>query len=270
MVMKKIYKTILIIIILNFACNMSIANTNENSIVKEAEFSSEYEKWLQLPEEEKNDYIMTPMYTIDLEENNNSQKFSLFNITASSNEETLPEKYNIADTISINVRNQGITNSCWAISSVEMIETNNAKIKKLDKTVEYSSRHLDYSLSKYFLNDIENIHGFNRRVGEGANYKIAMAYFTSGKGPILEEDMPFEDNTNLIDISEIQNKDVQVQLKDYTEYPNIYKSYDENNNVSYSNGNNVIYTKDQITNFRNTIKTQIMKYGAVGSYTYAP
>ena len=74
MVMKKIYKTILIIIILNFACNMSIANTDENFVIKEAQFSSEYKKWLELPDEEKSNYIMPSMLTIDLEKENNDRK----------------------------------------------------------------------------------------------------------------------------------------------------------------------------------------------------
>lgn len=262
------FKKIFLLLFINLIIFTTISNA---TIILENNISKEYEKWLNISEEEKSDYIMPPIHTIDLEtENDSSQKFSLFNITASSNGETLPTKYNIADTVDITVRNQGITDSCWAIAAVEMFETNNAKMKNLDEAVTYSSRHMDYSSSKYFLNNTENAQGFNRKVGEGANYEVAMAYFTSGKGPILEEDMPFENNINLINIFEIQNKTVQSQLKDYTKYPNIYKSYDENNNVSYSNGKNLAYTEEQIIDFRNNIKNQIMKYGAVGSYTYVP
>lgn len=262
MVMKRIYKIILITIILNVVCNISIANTNGNLIIKEAEFSSEYKKWLQLPEEEKEKSIMPSMYTINLDEN--------YNLEGYANEENLPTSYNTADYINITVRDQGSTDSCWAISSIEMAEITYAKLNNKDNIIPFSSRHVDYSCSKYFKNNVENLNGFNREVGSGGRYEYAMAYFSSGKGPISEEDMPFVDNKELIDISEIQNKTVQAQLEDYTEYPKIYKAYNSNNQISYSNGNEITYTEVQINEFRNMIKSQIVRYGSVGAYTRVP
>lgn len=270
---NKIIKISLLLLVTFIVINLNIiskANTNEIVMPDESEYSYEYKKWLALPDDEKENYIMPPMYTINLEENQDTSEISLFNINASANNQTIPSKYNLTDTINLPVRDQGITDSCWAISSVEMFETTYAKLNNLNRIKQYSSRHIDYATSKYFLNNVENLHGFNRRVGEGCNYEVGMAYFTSGKGPISENDMPFKNNKDLITISEIQNKKVQAQLRDYTEYPNIYKSYDANNNVTYSNGNGLNYTKQQIDSFRNNIKKQIMNYGAIGTYTYSP
>ena len=259
--MKKLNKIMLIFLMFGiiFMFNDSKAvNINEN-------YSNAYEKWLNIPDSEKQNYIMPSIYTTNLEEIE-----SINNIQAYGNDIQLPKKYNSTENLNMTVRDQGITNSCWAITSIELFEIANAKKNNLSTPVQYSSRHLDYSCSRYFLNNIENMHGFNRKVGNGANVKIGMAYFASGKGPILETSMPFQNNVDLIDIAEIQNKTVEAQLRDYIEYPNIYKSYDVNNNVTYSNGENLIYTEEQIKNFRNIVKKQIMKTGAVSSFTYAP
>lgn len=257
--MKKFYKIILTIIILNFICNISMANTNN---IKEIEYSLKYTKWLELSDEEKENSIMPSMYTINLDDN--------YNLEAGANEENLPTSYNTADYINITVRDQGITDSCWAISSIEMAEITYARLNNKNNIIPFSSRHVDYSCSRYFENGVENLNGFNRKVGSGGRYEYAMAYFSSGKGPILENDMPFVNNKELVDISEIQNKTVHAQLEDYTEYPQIYKSYNSNNEVSYSNGDGVEYTEIQINEFRNTIKRQIKENGAVGAYTRVP
>lgn len=266
MVMKRIYKIMLITIILNVVCSISIANTNGNLIIEEAEFSSEYEKWLELSDEEKEDSAMPSMYTINLDNG--------YSLEAGANEENLPTHYNTADYINIKVRNQGITNSCWAITSNELFEILYAKKNNLSSTISFSERHVDYSCSNVFANNVVNLNGFNRKVGSGGRFEYALAYYASGKGPIRSEEMPFENNSDIIDISEIQNKTVQSQVCDYTEYANICKEYDEFNNIiSYTNGENdekklVTYTEEQIEKFRNIIKKQIKENGAVGTYTY--
>ena len=44
------------------------------------------------------------------------------------------------------------------------------------------------------------------------------AYLTNGVGAVLESDMPFEDNEDLIDISELNNKTVQTQVYDTMDF----------------------------------------------------
>ena len=55
---------------------------------------------------------------------------------------------------------------------------------------------MDYSCSKSFTDVTSTENLFNRETSEaGGNYLLAMAYASSGKGPVLESDMPFENNT---------------------------------------------------------------------------
>lgn len=93
---------------------------------------------------------------------------------------------------------------------------------------------------------------------------------TSGKGPILESDMPFVNSTTRINLSEIQGKTTQVQLEEYIIFPPIYKEKN-GNTITYTNGqtdeNRVVYTSSQVANVRNSIKNHIMQYGAVGGMT---
>lgn len=53
--------------------------------------------------------------------------------------------------------------------------------------------------------NIENKHGYNRKVGSGGSYQISTSYLTNRSGAILESEMPFENNEDIIDINKIQN-----------------------------------------------------------------
>ena len=61
------------------------------------------------------------------------------------------------------------------------------------------------------LDDKINDWGFNREVGSGGHVFFSSGYLMGHVGPVLEEDMPFENNEDLIDIAnEINNKDLKV------------------------------------------------------------
>ena len=153
-----------------------------------------------------------------------------------------------------------------------MFETTYAKLNNLLKSDEFSQRHIEYSCSRFFL-DGENVHGFNRNPGDGGTLIMSAAYWTSGKGPILENDMPFVDTREKIYLSEIENKKVQAQLEDLTIYPNIFKEYN-NGTIKYSNGlkdgNRIEYSAEDIKSFRESVKEQIINYGSIGASTYMP
>ena len=95
--------------------------------------------------------------------------------------------------MTLRLKHQGRTNECWAFSTVTMLETNLALLKNVNKT--FSARHMDYSTIKTFT-DGENSYGYNREAGSGGLAPFGLAYLTNGKGAVLEEQMPFEDNTN--------------------------------------------------------------------------
>ena len=183
-------------------------------------------------------------------------------------EYTLPKSYNLADYLDIRVRNQEQTGFCWAFTSSNVFETVTSKYKGISQIIEYSPKHLVYATSRYFQNNAENRYGFNKRINEGGIFANSIAYYASGMGPVLEKDMPFVNSMELINISEIQNKQVQMQLEDAIVFPNVYKSFDSYGNVTYTNGSGVSYTNDDMTNFRSKVKEHIIKYGALGSRSY--
>lgn len=239
-----------------------VSNVYATTFKASEEYSEDYKKWLELPIDERKNYIIPSKYAIDYINENNLEEIN----AKSSN----LNKYDLRDYIDIVTKNQGqYTNSCWTFASNNMFETTYAKLNNLRKSDAYSQRHMEYSCSKYFL-DGQNIHGFNRNPGTGGSFYIATAYWSSGKGPILESDMPFVDTNEKIYLSEIQNKKVQAQLEDITMYPDIYKTYDTNGNITYSNGSGTTYSSNDIKSFRDTIKEQIINYGGVGTGTYFP
>ena len=109
--MKKLNKIMLIFLMFGiiFMFNDSKAvNINEN-------YSNAYEKWLNIPDSEKQNYIMPSIYTTNLEEIE-----SINNIQAYGNDIQLPKKYNSTENLNMTVRDQGITNSCWIIHAVDI------------------------------------------------------------------------------------------------------------------------------------------------------
>lgn len=176
--------------------------------------------------------------------------------------DSLPSKYILTDDINVEIRNQQNTNECWAFTTANVLQTNLAKTQ--NKNILLSPRHMDYTTSRLFL-DGTNLKGYNRPVGYG-NFLLAFGYITSGKGPIYESDMPFEDNENLINLNTI-DKDPVLKLEDYKEFPTIYKDYDNFGNITYTDGTNNTYTTTQVNSVRTAIKSHIKEYGAVTAYT---
>ena len=86
--------------------------------------------------------------------------------------------------------------------------------------------------------------------------------------------MPFENNEDRIDISKIQNKKTQKSVKEYVRFPSIYKEYN-GNSITYTNGipkgneQRKEYTKQQVNEIRDLVKTHIITYGAVATNTFA-
>lgn len=149
------------------------------------------------------------------------------------------------------VKNQMTTGSCWAFATMSSLETNLALKNKYNgvKALPYnfSERHLEYATSRTFSDGI-NPNSFNRAVG-GGSWNVASAYLTNGLGAINESDMPFEDNENVISLSEIQGKTVTSQVYDTIEFPSA--------------------TPETVTNeMINQIKNHIKNNGAVYASIY--
>ena len=163
---------------------------------------------------------------------------------ASLIESNLLSKYTLQNIIPDNmiIRDQKNTNSCWTFSSLAMLETNLAIKNYIDekpvKIYDFSERHMEYSTSRLFKYRKTNKLGFNRTVGSGGGNKFSIPYLTNGLGAIDEKEMPFEDNEDMIDISEIQGKKTATQVFDTISFPT-YNSSDDLSEIIKSMKNHI-------------------------------
>lgn len=224
------------------------------------EYSPLYLKWEKLSEEEKEKSVMPFPYIISWERNikNNTSLFALKAVASAS-------RYSLADDINIPVKNQMGTEECWAFTANTLLETN-LKLRN-NETMDFSERYLDYATSRTFLGNEINESGFGREVGEGGNVSIALPFYVSGKGPILEEEMPFENNENKIALSEIEGKEPVKKINSYKMFPTLYKTRNGDQTI-YTNGGDITYTTSEVNEIRNEIKEHIVKYGAVSAVTF--
>lgn len=170
-------------------------------------------------------------------------------------------KFDLRDSIEITVKNQKSTSACWAFATNTVLETY-LELKENEK-FDFSERHMVYATSKTFTDGINSL-GHNKQPVDGGNELIAMAYYTSGRGPVLEEEMPFDVNEQKISLSEIENKTVQKKISDYIIFPDILKIKDENSNIIYTdNARSKEYTEMEVNLIRNSIKEHIINNGAV-------
>lgn len=176
--------------------------------------------------------------------------------------DSLPSRYL---TENLTIKNQGTTSECWAFAFTSAFEAYN--IKKEGKTDLYSPRHVDYSCSKSFtdVTDVKNL--FNRETAEnGGNYFLANAYATSGKGPVLEADMPFSnDVVTKISYSEL-DKEPKKQLDISILIDSIYKKHENGTTMYYAdNKYSIPLTEDKVEDIRYKIKSQISNNGGVAA-----
>ena len=194
---------------------------------------------------------------------NNVANISLFAEKAS-----VVSKYDLRDDVTtIRVKDQGSSKSCWTFSTLSVLETNLQKTK--GEYADFSERHMNYATSKTFLNGQINSWGYEREINDGGNPILALSYMTRGSGPILESDMEFSEDESMIDISEIENKNVVKKINNYVVFPSIYKYKMEDGSINYTDGmeNGTIYTEDEVLNIRNKIKDHIVQYGGVTAMT---
>lgn len=197
---KFIYITIFIFILTLSFMNKSYSSEIEEVELVECSKSSAYLAWEKLSDEEKEN---TPMPNMCDKEKDNLRYYN-FTYDAKGN---LPTSYDGKNT---KVKDQGKTGGCWAFSTTTALES---YIKKQDNlTYNFSTRHIEYSSTRVFLNGAINDHGYNRSLGTGGHFYMSSNYLINGYGPIAESAMPFENNENKIAISNIQNKTTLVDV----------------------------------------------------------
>lgn len=152
-------------------------------------------------------------------------------------------KYNLKDELTLNVKNQGDKNICWACSSNSVFETTTNRA--MQSNYIFSDDKLDY--------EVNQVRG--KTTEQGGNPFMAYAYYTSGNSPVT-----------------VTQQKTDLELDGYVMFPMIYKAKVEGK-TSYSdqplylNGN--LYTEDQVNLVRQQMKEHIQTYGAVTAAMYA-
>lgn len=108
------------------------------------------------------------------------------------NGDILPERYSLADSgRSTIVKNQGASSTCWAVASLSALETS---LRPREQLI-FSAEHMALKNS------------FTRKIDDGGEYTMSMAYLLSWQGPVLEEQDPYGDRKspdNLLPAKHVQ------------------------------------------------------------------
>lgn len=237
--MRKI-KRVLILIVIVFAL---ITNAKVFAIEAEIVTSEEFKKWLELPEEERQNILMPRVCEIPKTQATYTNPFYYGSLLKSSFE----PKYDLRNVIPENmvIKDQMETGSCWAFASLATLETslamNNYHKGILAKEYNFSERHLEYATSNTFTNGDTYKYGLNRTAGTGGFWVFAEYYLGNGTGPVLEETMPFVGSYDKIDLNEFKNLNAVAQVfdtkmfpsykvtEDTTEIKNLMKEYIQKN-----------------------------------------
>ena len=216
-----------------FSFGLVFASTDLESKLAVDEYSEQYEQWLQLSDEEKANTIEPRKYDIVMQKDNATYLKELNNVFRVQQllRANISANYNLKDVIpeNVTIKNQMSTNSCWAFATIGMLESHLAMRDKNASsptvTYDFSEKHMNYATARSaFLNGETNAYGFTKNLSDGGNIYLATQYMANGLGVVNESDVPFVNSEENIDISEIQNKEVQATLYDTVEFPATYTS----------------------------------------------
>ena len=258
--MKKIYVSLVLIV----AIIIGIFGTINNSFAIELQnekLSQKYKEWLELDEDERETTIAPLPFNIREKELTGIEK-----INTIIKQTELPSKYDLRQDIDIEVKNQLKTGLCWGFSANSCIETNIAL--KTGNQYNFSERHLEYNTA-YYLEDKNREESLHRTIGAGGNVATAFTYYSRGSGPILEEDMPFENNEFPLKVSQVPTNVTVTKIDDMIYFPNIYK-FKDGFDQKYLDANGKEYTELEVIKIRNAIKQHIMENGAISANIASP
>ena len=177
----------------------------------------------------------------------------------STSTDELEGKYSLADIIPENTktREQGQTPWCLSFASLAALESTLAmqdkKAGNEAKEYDFSEEHMAYSTQDSSFNDGKtNKMGLHKNVNEGSTPIAAQEYFTNGMGVVNETDFPFDNSTDSIGISKL-NQPIAATVLDTFMFPQLsIKSTSE-------------FSIDKISDLIIEMKTYIKNYGGISA-----
>ena len=216
--------------------------------------SDEYIKYMNLTDEEKENYVEPPYCKNIMSEAVVEEKEGFFssiwtglkNFIFSSSSDSQYNAYTSG--IVTSPKHQGDLGTCWAFSSVSCVEAN-AKKNGLSE-YDFSEQHLLQSVLGVAYSDNEGKRGKYVTNGfAGGKVTYAASYYFNGLGQLLESELPYANNENKITSSNYKQGRKMISLG----------GFGLANLGTYS-----ICSSEEISD----IKNKIINYGSVQSSMY--
>ena len=174
----------------NFKRKETISNSEYIAYTTTKEYNEAYLYYINLPDEEKSKYkVIPPKFIVDLEQLDFEEVSDFYQpIGSKAAAENIPTSYDLRKYIDIKVENQGEFGTCYAYTTLDMVETYIAK--KLSETRDFSELHLALMSKQGYGGD--SLNSYND-------------YLAKGYGPIDESTWNKDVNKNKYDISKITN-----------------------------------------------------------------
>lgn len=206
---------------------MGISSVNAEDITLElCEYSDEYKAWLNLSIEEKESSLI-----------GSSNSYSM-------------ERFTLQDEFVLDVRDQGVSDDCWAFSTLASIESN--LLKNQINTDYLSIAHLELMTQNSLYTP--SFITFSRDFNSGGKLEYTAAYVLNNWGPIKESELPFQTITNLIANTTTINQ-IDVTSK---------KASVDVDDIFYLNNSQGICSENSIK----TIKQYLVNHGALAASLY--
>ncbi len=207
--------------------------------LKLCEYSDEYIAWSKLSSEEKANTVMPNMCKQEEESG----------LVGSSNSYSM-ERFTLQDKYILDVRNQSISDDCWAFSTLAAIESN--LLMNNINTDYLSVAHLELMTQDSLYTP--SFMTFNRTFNSGGNLDYTSAYVLNYWGPIKESDLPFQTITNLINHTTTINQVDIINKKAIVDVDDIFNLNNSQGSCSDSS--------------IETIKQYLVNHGALAASIY--
>ena len=236
--MKKSGKILIIslAILLSCFCSFNFSNSKQKISVQKLSYATGY-----IPEE-------TFELNTELVKLSEDINYATTNLEAS---------YNLADEIYIQVENQQDYGLCYAFSCLNMFETYLAK--QFNEYYDFSEIH--------FATATPDTNGTSSTIDfiNGGNFQDLQTYIYKGLGPVLEEEMPYEEFYNASNPDSMEKLAKDFFLANQDNFTNLISI---NQLVKFANRSQLT-KEEQILENRNNIKAHLKTYSSVITSIYS-